>query len=105
MSSVTTTRPIDLGQLAQSPLVGGSVETPAPLSMMNTGDERTITSHDEAITQAQLEAAIEAHVPEPPPPSAEEVIAQLQQQVAEQAAAIEEQYAVQDEIITMILGG
>ena len=54
MSTVTTNKPINLGQL--------SVELGAACSMVSQDDSRTITCHDEAITEAQLQAAIDAHV-------------------------------------------
>lgn len=65
MSTLTTTRPIDLLQL------GAELGT-HDLSAMGADGECTITCHDEAITQAELEAAVDAHVPAPPPPSAYE---------------------------------
>lgn len=54
MSTYTTPRPVDLRQLAEEM---GTDE----LSMRDDGTERTITCYG-AITQAQLEAAVDAHV-------------------------------------------
>lgn len=68
-SAVVTQRPIDLAQLA-----AGLADPPASLSMNDDGTERTITCHDETITQETLEAAVEAHVPAEPPPSAASLI-------------------------------
>lgn len=108
MNTVSTDKPINVGQLSAE--LGG-----APLQLHPaTGPERAVTCLDDSVTEEQLEAAIDAHdaqpepepgPPEPPSPTLEEIVAQLRQQVGEQAAAIEEQYAVQDELITMILGG
>lgn len=70
MTTVTTTRPLDLAQLA------AELGTDA-LSMRDDDTGRTITCHDDTVTQAQLEAAVEAHVPAATPPSDAEVIANL----------------------------
>jgi hypothetical protein len=75
MSTATTTRAIDLAQLGAE-----LADPPAPLSMSDDGTERTITCHDDTITQTQLQAAVDAHVPAPPPPSAASL---LQAQVDE----------------------
>lgn len=56
MSTYTTPRPVNLAQLA-SP---NELNTDA-LSMDDDGTERTVTCHDPAITQAQLQAAVDAH--------------------------------------------
>lgn len=71
MSAVTTTRPVDLGQLAAE--LGD-----APLSSSTDDGQTVITCHDPAVTKAQLQAAVDAHTPTPPPPSPE---ALLQQQI------------------------
>jgi len=55
MSTVTTARPTNLRQLSEE--LGG-----APLSSSATASGTTITCHDENVTQAQLQAAIDAHV-------------------------------------------
>lgn len=62
MSTYTTARPISLGQLADE------LGTDA-LSMSDDGTERTITCHDENVTEAQLQAAVDAHQPSAPIPS------------------------------------
>lgn len=79
MSTYTTERPIDLAQLA---IELGTQEAPARLSMSDDGTERTITCHDEAVTQEALEAAVEAHVPAPPKPTESEIIANLKERLA-----------------------
>lgn len=55
MSTVTTTRPVDLEQLADELGTGA-------LSMSDGGTERTVTCHDVTITRATLQAAVDAHV-------------------------------------------
>lgn len=72
MITAITGRPINLAQLA-----GELSDPPTPLSMRDDGTEREITCHDEAVTQAQLDAAIDAHVPAPPPPSDAVIVANL----------------------------
>lgn len=70
MSTVTTTRPIDEGQLnAELGDVG--------VTSLRVGDEVIVTAD---VPQAILQAAIDMHVPEEPPPSE---IALMQQQVNE----------------------
>lgn len=59
MSAVTTTRPVNLDQLATE--LGGILLTAA-----GNGDETTVTAD---VPQAALQAAIDAHVPVEPPPS------------------------------------
>lgn len=54
MSTVTTTKLVDLGQLSAE--MGGK-----RLSMQTEGDTRTITCHDQTTTAA-LQAAVDAHV-------------------------------------------
>jgi type II secretory ATPase GspE/PulE/Tfp pilus assembly ATPase PilB-like protein len=55
MSTVTTARLIDLGQLAAK--LGD-----APLSISDDGTSRVITCHDETVTQATLQTAVDIHV-------------------------------------------
>jgi expansin (peptidoglycan-binding protein) len=55
MSAVTTTRLINLGQLAAE--MAGK-----PLSALGDQGTTTVTCHDPAVTQAALQAAINAHV-------------------------------------------
>lgn len=55
MSTVTTTRAVNLGQLASEL---GSTD----LSMTDDGTTRVVACYDPAITQAQLQAAVDAHV-------------------------------------------
>jgi len=54
--SMTVAQPIDLGQLA------GELDDAASLSMSEDGATRVVTAHD-TTTEAQLQAAIDAHVP------------------------------------------
>lgn len=78
MSTVTTARPIDEGQLdAELGDVG--------VTSLRVGDEVTVTAD---VPQATLQAAIDAHIPAPPPPTR---IEQLQAQV--------------DELTDLLLGG
>lgn len=65
MIEVTTSRPIDLAQLAAE--VGHS------LHMRDDGETRVVTCHAAGVTTGQLEAAINDHVPTPPSPPADEV--------------------------------
>lgn len=76
MSTVTTTRPINILQL------GDELGT-SELSVLDRGEDRDVTCHDDAFTEAQLQAAVDAHVPAPPPQTAE---AWLKEQI----------YAIQD---------
>lgn len=69
MATVTTTRPVDSGQLVGE--IGASVR------IADLGDRLEVTAD---IPQAALQAAIDAHVPEEPSPSE---IALMQQQVNE----------------------
>jgi hypothetical protein len=71
MSTSTTTKTVDLAQLTAE-LDG------APLSAATNDGQSVITCHDPAITQAQLQSAVDAHTPAPQPPSPE---ALLQQQI------------------------
>ena len=57
MSTVTTTWLVNLGQLAAE-----LTTPPAPLSMDDDGTQRIIACHDATISQAQLQAAVDAHV-------------------------------------------
>lgn len=91
MSTFTTTRSIDLGQLTDE--LGG-----VGLSLSDNGTERTITCHADTITQDMLEAAIEAHVPAPSAPTDAEVIANLKARLL----AVEQ---TQDQIIVDALMG
>lgn len=75
MSTVTSSRPINLGQLAAE-----LADPPAPLSMSDDGAERAVTCHADAIAPAALQAAVDAHAPAPPPPTAASL---LQAQVDE----------------------
>lgn len=71
MTTVTTTRPINLAQLAAEI---GTTEAPAPLTMVDDGETRAITSLDESVDEAALQAAVDAHEPTPPPPSVESLM-------------------------------
>ncbi|MEQ7847710.1 hypothetical protein [Nocardioides kribbensis] len=78
MSTVTTTRPIDEGQLnAELGDVG--------VTSRRIGEQVTVSAD---VPKATLQAAIDAHVPAEPPPTTE---ALLQQQI--------------DELTDLILGG
>lgn len=68
-ATVTTTRPIDLGQLA--------AEVGSPLTMSDDGTERTVSALDETTTQAALQAAVDAHTPVEIPSAATLMQAQL----------------------------
>lgn len=95
MSTCETSQPIALSQLATE------LGTDA-LSMSDNGEARTITCHDETVTQEQLEAAVEAHVPAPPPMTPEEQISSLQQEVADKQMQIDD---LADFVFATILGG
>lgn len=73
MTTVTTQRPVNLDQLTAE--TGG-----AQLKMADHGTERTITALDGTLTAEQLQAAVDAHEPQPDPPSP---LGALQQQVNE----------------------
>lgn len=94
MAAVSTTRAIDLAQLA--------TELDAALSMSDDGAERTITCHDGAVTQAQLQAAVDAHVPAPPAPTEGEA---LREQVTALKARLAAAEAATDEILMGALMG
>lgn len=61
MSTATTTKTIDVDQLA--------AELGHPISVATVGTQSTVTCHAPGHTNAALQAAVDAHEPKPPPPS------------------------------------
>lgn len=64
---VTTTRTIDLAQLASE------VDCDA-LSARTADGSTTVTCHAGSLTNAQLQAAVDAHTPAPPPLTATQLL-------------------------------
>lgn len=56
ITTATTTRPVDLGQLANE--LGSTA-----LSANTHGDETTVTCHDDGVTAEDLQVAVDSHVP------------------------------------------
>lgn len=92
---VTTTRPIDFIQLTQEL---GTPEDPASMSISDDGTERTITAHDEDVTEEELQAAVDAHVPN------EEVQLSIEERLTIAQQEIQAHQELIDALILELLG-